>query len=56
MTNREICEHLDKAYSHISNAMDELKEINAHATWQDLLRSKRRIAELSRLFGLGDES
>ena len=56
MTNKEICEHLDKAYAHISNAMDELKEINAHVTWQDLFRLKRRIAELSELFKLGDES
>lgn len=50
MTNEEIREHIDMAHFDICHAMDELKVIHAHMSWQDLLRIKRRLQALDRLF------
>ena len=55
MTNKEIREHISTAQAHIDRAMDELAKINAHATWQDLFRIKRRLAELTDLFMLEEQ-
>lgn len=52
MTNEEIREHINTAHFDICHAMDELKTIHAHASWQDLLRIKRRLQDLDRLFEL----
>lgn len=52
MTNEEIREHINTAHTHICHAMDELKAIHAHMSWQDLLRIKRRLQDLDRLFEL----
>ena len=50
MTNKEIREHIGAARLSICHAMDELKAIRAHMSWQDLLRIKRRLQDLDRLF------
>lgn len=59
MTNKEIRKHISTAHLDICHAMDELKAIHAHMSWQDLLRIKRRLQDLDRLFELehqeGDE-
>lgn len=55
MSNKEIREHINKAQAHINRAMDELAKINAHATWQDLFKMKRRLAELAELFMLEEQ-
>jgi hypothetical protein len=51
MTNEEIREHINTAHCDICHAMDELKTIHAHMSWQDLLRIKRRLQDLDRMFG-----
>lgn len=55
MTNKEIREHIGAAHSAICHAMDELKAIHAHISWQDLLRVKRRLQDLDRLFELDEQ-
>lgn len=50
MTNEEIREHISAAHFDICHAMDELKAIHAHMSWQDLLRVKRRLQDLDRMF------
>ena len=52
MTNEEIRKHISTAHFDICHAMDELKAIHAHMSWQDLLRIKRRLQDLDRLFEL----
>lgn len=55
MTNEEIREHISTAHAHICHAMDELKAINAYISWQDLLRVRRRLQDLDRLFELEEQ-
>ncbi len=52
MTNKEIREHISTAHSDICHAMDELKAIHAHMSWQDLLKIKRRLQDLDKMFEL----
>lgn len=52
MTNEEIREYISAAHRDICHAMDKLKAIHAHMSWQDLLRVKRRLQDLDRLFEL----
>lgn len=55
MTNKEIREHIGAAHLDICHAMDELKAINAHTLWQDLLGVRRRLQDLDRLFELEEQ-
>lgn len=55
MTNKEIREHINTAHFDICHAMDELKAIHAHMSWQDLLRIKRRLQDLDRMFELEEQ-
>lgn len=55
MSNSEIRNHINMAHTHVNRAMGELREINAHATWLDLLKIKRRLAELAELFELEEQ-
>jgi hypothetical protein len=55
MTDEEIREHISTAHAYICHAMDELKAIHAHMSWQDLLRIKRRLQDLERLFEIGGQ-
>lgn len=56
MTNKEIREHIGTAHSDICHAMNELKVIHAHTSWQDLLRIKRRLQDLDRLFEIEEQN
>lgn len=55
MSNSEIRNHISMAHTHVNRAMGELRKINAHVTWQDLLRIKRRLAELAELFEIEEQ-
>lgn len=55
MTNGEIRKHINMAHTHVDHAMDELKVIGARISWQELLRIKRRLQDLDRLFELDEQ-
>lgn len=55
MKNKEIREHIGAAYFDICHAMDELKAIHAHMSWQELLRVRRRLQDLDRLFEIEEQ-
>ena len=50
MTKKEIRKHINVARFDICHAIDELEVIHAHMSCQDLLKIKRRLQELCRLF------
>lgn len=50
MSNQEILRHINIALAHANRVEDQLKVINAHVTWQDMHKIKRRLEELAEMF------
>ena len=50
MNNKEILRNIDIALAHANRVEDQLKAINAHVTWQDMHKIKRRLEEMAEIF------
>ena len=55
MSNKEILKNINIALAHANRVEDQLKAINAHVTWQDMHKIKRRLEELAEIFELEEQ-
>ena len=50
MSSKEILRNINIALAHANRVEDQLKAINAHVTWQDMHKIKRRLEEMAEMF------